>query len=522
MKTYILLFSLFFLFNCKQDARISSSNATTYQPDWESLKQHETPEWFLDAKFGIYCHWGPYSVPEYGNEWYAHWMYVNENNPEAKNGEASKFYKHHVETYGPLNKFGYKDFIPLFKAEKFDAAEWADLFEKAGAKFAGPVSEHADGFAMWDSDLTKWDAKDMGPKRDVMGELSKEIRKRGMKFIATYHRQWLYAWFPTWDETTDASNPEFAGLYGPKVKRGDFQYPPNPHEIDEGVKRYYPLADEAFNEEWLARLKEIVDKYNPDLVWFDNKMDVVGESYRKEFLSYYYNQAEQKNQEVVVTYKFYDLANGAAVLDLERARMSEKKSFPWLTDDSVDWKSWSHISNPDYKSTNRLIDFLVDVVSKNGAVLLNITPKANGEIPEPVKERLLEMGAWLKVNGEAIYGTRTFDVYGEGDTKTIEGHLSEQHNPDNNSKDIRFTTKGDILYATVLDWPEEKQLKIYTLKAGNPYFNKQIASIKLLGTDTELNFTIDAEALKIELPSEKNGAHAFVFKIVPKTQLTFE
>ncbi|WP_276166157.1 alpha-L-fucosidase [Zobellia alginiliquefaciens] len=493
---------------------IQVSSAQEYQADWESLKQHTTPEWFLDAKFGIYCHWGPYSVPEFKNEWYSHWMYVNKDNPEAKNGKASQFYEHHVNTYGPLDEFGYKDFIPMFTAEKFDAAEWADLFEKSGAKFAGPVSEHADGFAMWDSDLTKWNAKNMGPKRDIMGELSKEIKKRDMKFIATFHRHWLLGWFPTWDESTDASNPKYAGLYGPKMKKGDFQYPPSTHDIDAGIEKYYPLAGEEFNKEWLARLKEIIDKYDPDLVWFDNKMDVIGEDYRKEFLQYYYNQAKNKKQEVVTTYKFYDLAKGTAVLDLERSRMKDKMEFPWLTDDSIDWNSWSHIKNPKYKSVNRLVDFLVDVVSKNGAVLLNITPKANGEIPEPVKERLLEMGQWLKVNGEAIYGTRTFEVYGEGETKVIEGHLSEQKNADNTSKDIRFTTKNDQLYAIALDWPSNNELLIKTLKQGNTVYPKSIKKIELLGYEKSLEFDVTTKGLRIQLPKKQVGAHAFTFKII--------
>jgi len=514
----VFIFTISLVLSCKETKKEEITKQTEtakYTADWESLKKHETPEWFLDAKFGIYCHWGPYSVPEFESEWYAHWMYVNKDNPEAKDGKASSFYEHHVKTYGSLKEFGYKDFIPMFKAEKFDAAEWADLFQKAGAKFSGPVSEHADGFAMWDSDLTKWDAKDMGPKRDVMGELSKEIRKRDMKFIATYHRHWLHGWYPTWDETTDASDPQYAGLYGPKLKKGDNQMPPNPKEIDAGIERYYPLADEKFNDEWLARLKEIVDKYDPDLVWFDNKMDVISEEKRKGFLEYYYNQAEKSGKEVVSTYKFYDFKPGTAVLDLERSRMSEKKDFPWLTDDSIDWNSWSHIKNPRYKSTNRLIDFLVDVVSKNGAVLLNITPRADGTIPDPVKERLLEMGAWLKVNGEAIYGTRTFEIYGEGDAEVIEGHLSERKNADNTAKDIRFTTKGDVLYATVLDWPANGKLNIRALKAGSDVYKSEIASIQMLGNEGDLEFSRTAENLSIKLPN-KIGDHAFAFKITPK------
>tara|TARA_R110002126_G_C10486601_1_gene502613 strand:+ start:1095 stop:1832 length:738 start_codon:yes stop_codon:yes gene_type:complete len=245
-------------------------------------------------------------------------------------------------------------------------------------------------------------------------------------------------------------------------------------------------------------------------------MDIISEKHRQEFLEYYYNNGDKKNQEVVSTYKFEDFAKGSAVLDLERARMSEKKEFPWLTDDSIDWNSWSHIKNPNYKSTNRLIDFLVDVVSKNGAVLLNITPKANGEIPEPVKERLLEMGAWLQTNGEAIYGTRTFDIYGEGKAKVVEGHLSEQKNPDNTADDIRFTTKGDVLYAIALDWPEGKEFTIHSLVKGNNLFPKEIKSIQLLGDGKNLNFERNESGLSIKLPENKIGNYAFAFKINPQ------
>ena len=511
----VFFFTLLFFFSCKKtEPQTLNSNLLEqnekYSAEWESLEKHKTPDWFLDAKFGIYCHWGPYSVPAFENEWYAHWMYTNPDNPEYENG--GRFYEHHIETYGPLDKFGYKDFIPMFTAEKFNAAEWAELFKKAGAKFAGPVSEHADGFAMWDSDLTEWDAKDKGPKRDIMGELSKEIRARGMKFIATYHRQWLYAWYPTWDETTDASDPKYAGLYGPKVKKGDFQYPPSPEEIENGDIKFYPLAGEEFNKQWLDRLKEIVDKYEPDMVWFDNKVDVINEQYRKDFLAYYYNYADKKNQEVVVTYKFFDFKKGSAVLDLERSRMSEKKEFPWLTDDSIDWKSWSHISNPEYKSTNRVIDFLVDVVSKNGCLLLNIPPKANGEIPQPVKDRLLEIGNWLSINGEAIYGTRTWKIYGEGNAEVVEGHLSEKQNPDNTNKDIRFTTKGNNLYAIVLDTPNE-QFIIHSLAKSKGYLDKNIQSVELLGNDLKIDYELTDEGLQINFPKESKGEHAFVFKI---------
>ncbi|MGJ8679096.1 alpha-L-fucosidase [Paraglaciecola sp.] len=461
-----------------------------YQADWSSVKKHQTPDWFLNAKFGIYFHWGPYTVPAHKTEWYSIWMYQ----------EGHPIRKHHEQTYGPLDEFGYKDFIPMFTADKFDPQEWAALFKQAGAQFAGPVTEHADGFAMWDSELTKWNAADMGPKRDIVGEMAKAIREQDMKFIATFHHQWKYAWYPTWDENTDASNPEYADLYGPKVPKGTFDFKNMTHAD--------PLPDQKFNQEWLAKILEVVDKYSPDLVYFDNKMNIIEEQTRLDFLSYYYNHAAKREQDVVVTYKFEDLEQGSAVLDLERSRMSEKKSFPWLTDDSIDWNSWTHIANPNYKTANRLIDFLVDVVSKNGGVLLNITPTAQGEIPQAVRDRLLAMGDWLKTNGESIYDTRPWDIYGEGPAEVIEGHLSEHKNKDNTEKDIRFTTNGDALYATVLDWPTE-QIHIRAFNTDK----LTIKAISLLGSSEVIQWQQLADGLFIQAPKVKVGQHAFVFKV---------
>jgi len=478
---------------CSNNAS-NKNEEVRYQSNWESLKQHETPDWFLDAKFGIYCHWGPYSVPAYETEWYSHYMYV----------KGHPIRKYHEETYGPLNEFGYKDFIPMFTAEKFDADEWADLFQQAGAQFAGPVTEHADGFAMWDSKLTQWNAMDMGPKRDVVGELSKAIKARGMKFIATFHHQWNFGWYATWDETTDAANPEYEQLYGPKLPGPEAFEFPNSSEI-----KFFP--DKKFVDFWYDKIIEVINTYEPDLIYFDNKLNIIPEQKRMDFLSYYYNYANKAKQDVVCTYKFEEMAQGAAVLDLERSRMAEKKEFPWLTDDSIDWGSWCHVSNPDYKSTNRLIDFLIDVVSKNGAVLLNVTPTAEGVIPQEVKDRLLEMGSWLKMNGEAIYGTRTWKVFGEGPAEVIEGHLSERDNADNTAKDIRFTTKGDYLYALVLDIPQE-DIVIKSLGRNAGLLDKKIKSVKLLGSSEELVWEASDDFVKIEVPQNMPCDHAIVFR----------
>lgn len=491
-----LILTVFILIACRQNADHENSNVTRFNPSWESIKTHETPEWFHDAKFGIYFHWGPYSVPAYKTEWYSHYMY-DKNHP---------IHKYHVEKYGPLNEFGYKDFIPMFTAENFNAEEWVHLFQKAGARFVGPVTEHADGFAMWNSELTEWDAMDKGPKRDIVGEMEKAVRKTNMKFITTFHHQWLWSWYTTWDETTDASNPEYEDLYGPRLDSSEF--------IGSEVMPTFK-ANEKFAHRWISRLKEVVNKYNPDLVYFDNKLNILDEKYRIDFLQYYYNHADKRNQDVVCTYKAKDLPVGAAVLDLERSRMKEKKDFPWLTDDSIDWGSWCNVQDPDYKSVNRVIDFLVDVVSKNGCVLLNVTPTADGEIPQPVQDRLLEIGQWLEVNGEAIYGTRPFSVYGEGPQEIVEGHLSERQNKDATAKDIRFTTNGEILYAIVLDWPG-KMLAINTLGKNSGYLKKEIQSIECLGSMEKLSWEHYDDGLTINMPQKKSGNHAFSFKITSK------
>ncbi|MFR9635613.1 MAG: alpha-L-fucosidase [Rikenellaceae bacterium] len=476
---------------------VSAKPTKQYDADWESLQTYEVPEWYKDCKFGIYFHWGPYSVPAHDTEWYSIWMY--------RDGHAIN--KYHRQMYGELDKFGYKDFIPMFKAEKFDANEWAKLFKDAGAQFAGPVAEHADGFAMWDSDLTEWDAMDMGPNRDIVAEMQKAVKKQGMKYIVTYHRHWLYSWYPTWDKSTDAGDPKYSGLYGPQLTEDKFRM------ADHGMNSPV-MAGKEFDKEWLARLDELMTKYDPDIIWFDNKMNIIGEDYRKQFLANYYNIGLKRGKDVVCTYKFEDMAEGSAVLDLERSRMSDKMPFTWLTDDSVDWGAWCNVSNPDYKTTNRLLDFLIDVVSKNGAVLLNVTPTANGVIPYGVETRLREMGAWLKLNGEAIYDTRPWVIYGEDPQKIKEGHLSEHQNKDATAEDIRFTiSKKGQLYATTLDWPADGRLVIRSLSTKANHLKEPVTKVSMLGSKEKLTFKQTDKGLEVTFPKERPCEHAFVLKI---------
>ena len=471
----------------------------SYQPSWGSLAKHPDAAWFNDAKFGIYFHWGIYSVPAFDNEWYSRNMYIE--------GERANTF--HKLVYGPVSKFGYKDFIPMFHAEKFNPQEWAELIRKAGAKFAGPVTEHADGFSMWDSKVNGWNAARMGPRRDVVGEMARAIRSEGLKFVATFHHQWLWGWYPTEDKTVDCSNPAYAGLYGPSAPSSPFVY---------SKPTYTPPPPQNFQEVWESKVKEVIDKYQPDLIYFDSRLNIIDEPRRIDLLAYYYNQAEHLGKEVVLTYKDKDLETGTATIDVERGRLSNLASFKWMTDDAIDWDSWCNVQNAHYKSADRVVDQLVDTVSKNGSLLLDITPTADGVIPEPVEQRLRAVGGWLEVNGEAIYGTRPWKVFGEGPTQIKSGAFGESASPDFTAQDIRFTSRGKTLYAITLDWPQNSpELVIKSLNTHDALVAKdQIADIALLGFHQKIPWEHNAEGLKIKLPSQKVGDFAYTFKVLLK------
>ena len=475
------------LVGCRSDNAIKGKKTPiAYKPTWESLKQHPTPEWFEDAKFGIYFHWGVYSVPAFGNEWYPRRMYIDEEN------QRGNYFTYHKKNFGDHKEFGYKDFVPMFKAEKFDADEWAELFKKAGARFAGPVAEHHDGFAMWDSDLTEWDAADMGPNRDIVGEIARAVRKHGMKLVTSFHHAYNWKYYePSYAGDYDTKDPKCSGLY------------PSPHE---------PGAPESeeFLKDWEAKVREVIDKYQPDYLWFDfGWREPTFEGYKKSLLAYYYNKAEEWDKGVVVTYKHDHLPAGVGVLDLERGRLDTLSKDKWITDTSVDRRSWCYIKNPDYKSVNTLVDNLVDRVSKNGNLLLNIGPRPDGTIPEEQKELLLGIGKWLDVNGEAIYGTRPWAVYGEGPTKMQGGAFGERGEVVYTASDIRFTVKGNALYAICLDWPGEQ----VTIESLSRLEEANINSIKLLGIDKELEWSLAKEGLTIKIPDEKPCENAYTFKI---------
>ena len=457
----------------------------TYTPDWESLENYECPAWFQDAKFGIFIHWGVYSVPAFGNEWYPRQMYQ----------EGSREYKHHQEKYGLQTEFGYKDFIPMFKAGKFNADEWAGIFRKSGAKYVIPVAEHHDGFAMYDTRLSDWNAVKMGPERDVIGELAAATRKHGMVFGLSSHRieHW---WFMNGGMKfpSDVQDPSFAGLYGPARDEKD------------------TLSIEFMND-WLLRCIELVDKYEPQVFWFDWWIEQKAmEPYRKTFASYYYNRAVDWNKGVVINYKNESFPPSAAVYDIERGSSKATRKYPWQTDTSIGKKSWGYIDGEENKTPNSLIDDLIDIVSKNGNLLLNIGPRADGTIPQEQVDVLLEIGSWLDINGEGIFGTRPWTVAGEGPTENPEGGFAESKRTDYSSKDFRFTSKGEVVYLFCLDIPEDKKILVNSLSERSMPGHK-IAAISLLGNSEPVSWKQKADQLEIRTPSSMPSDHAICFKI---------
>jgi alpha-L-fucosidase len=471
-----------------------------FEPTWESLKTIHTPEWYMDGKFGIFIHWGLYSVPAFGNEWYPRNMYLR-GTPE---------FEHHIKAWGPHHQFGYKDFIPMFRAEEYHPREWADLFREAGAKFVIPVAEHHDGFPMYASDLSDWTAAKMGPKRDLIGELAEAVRQQGMVFGVSSHRA-EHWWFMNGGRAfdSDVNDPRWADFYGPAMPS------PNTHFDNQAWKSrdWEPRPDAKYLEDWLARCCELVDKYRPKLFWFDWWIEqIVFQPYVQRFAAYYYNRGLEWGQEVAINYKNQTFADGSAVLDVERGQLKSIRPYFWQNDTSISKNSWGYVTEQDYKSPTHIIGDLMDVVSKNGALLLNIGPRPDGTIPEPEQEILRDIGRWLSINGEAVYGTRTWQVFGEGPTVLEEGHFTDTKRQPFTSQDIRFTRKGSVLYATVLAWPAEK-LNITSLGAGSPITAGQIARISLLGGPEELQWGQGNDGLHIHVPNQQPCEHAFVFKI---------
>jgi alpha-L-fucosidase len=481
----------------------ATSGPSSYTASWSSVDQHPAaPEWFQDAKFGIYYHWGVFSVPAFSNEWYPRNMYI----------AGSVEYNHHVSVYGDPSVWPYHNFIngaqdkagnwvqfaPKLTSAggNFDPDDWAQLFLDAGAKFAGPVAEHHDGFSMWNSTVNEWNSVARGPKLDLVGLHAAAIRAKGLKFMVSLHHEYNFGGY--YDHVPSQSDASLRKLYGQLGTPAEWQL-------------------------WYDKLREVVDGYQPDLIWQDGGLSAIPESYRLNFLSYYYNKAVSWNKDVVATYKDGFNTNGE-VFDIERGGPADMLTPYWLTDDSISSSSWCYTVGIGYYTLTQMMHSLIDRVSKNGNMLLNIAPMADGTIPAAQRTLLLSMGDYLKRFGESIYATRAWSVYGEGPTKMGGGSFTAPVAGTN--RDIRFTSSKNntVLYATVLGWPGST-LDITTLNSNRINLGT-LTSAQLLGSTAGSYINLnqpaqDASALHVAMSSSTApfSAPAYVVKLTFSGQI---
>jgi alpha-L-fucosidase len=470
--------------------------ASPFQPTEASFAKYKCPEWFRDAKLGIWAVWGPESVPMQG-DWYARNLYL-EGNPQ---------HDYHVKHYGHPSKFGFKDIIPLWKAERWDPEHLMDLYQKAGAKYFCLIAEHHDNFDCWNSTYQKWNSVNMGPKRDIAGEWQKAAKRRGMRFGMTEHLAaswWFYSSAKGADKKGpmagipyDGADPRFADLYWVGNEKPKETY-------------YCPHAPSHVKQVWFNRIKDMIDRYHPDLLYSDSPLPYPDE-FGRRLLAHYYNQSAARNAgRVDAVYTCKQASRGMWVQDLERGVMDQSAPVPWQTDTCVG--GWYYdvnvLNRHGYKTTATVLQMLADIVSKNGNLLLNFPPRPDGTLDEDELKILDGMAAWMPINGEAIFGTRPWKIYGEGAAKLKPGHFNED-SLRYTAKDIRFTTKNGTLYALALGWPEDRKLVVRSLAAPAG----KVESVALLGHAGDLPWSQTAEGLLVTLPEKKPCEHVFVLKI---------
>ena len=466
-----------------------------FQPTEESLKNYRYPDWYRDAKLGIWAVWGPESVPEQG-DWYARNMYI-EGHPQ---------YKHHLKTYGHPSKSGFKDVIPLWKAEKWDPDRLMGLYKKAGAKFFCMIAEHHDNFDCWNSKHQKWNAVQMGPKRDIADEWQKAARRQGLRFGMTEHLAaswWFYSPAKGADKRGefagvpyDGTDPSYADLYWIGNEKPKENY-------------YCPSAPLQVKQAWFDRISDMVDRYHPDLLYSDSPMPYPDEFGRKLVAHYYNDNIKQHDGRLEAVYTCKEDSHGMCVQDLERGVMAGISEHPWQTDTCVG--GWYYdvnvLKRHGYKSAGLVIQLLADIVSKNGNLLLNFPPRPDGTLDDDELKILDEMAAWMPVNGEAIFGTRPWKVFGEG--RKIQGGAFNEGSLRYTAKDIRFTTKDGNLYAIALGWPDDGKLLVRSLASSAG----KIDSVVLLGASEPVVWKQAGDGLLVTLPEKKPCDYAYVLKI---------
>ena len=481
-------------------------NDGPFRADWATLATYKQPGWYKDAKFGIFIHWGVYSVPAADSEWYPRNMY--------RTGESAyKNFQEHFASKDPAEKDakGYKDLIPLFRAEHFDAAAWAKVFKDSGAQYVVPVAEHHDGFSMYDSGLSDWTVVKMGPKRDTLGELAAAIRAEGLHFGLSSHRAEHNFFYDGGRKIrSDVNDPKYASLYGPA-----HEWISSPSGTTNALEDDWTYVSDAWTRDWLARDTELVEKYKPEVVYFD--WWIGQPSFRHavaQFTAFYYNYAVAHGYTGVLDFKDYSLEWKAGVRDFERGQQDRIVEDHWQTDTSISDNSWGYIEHDTFKTPEFLVRQLVDIVSKNGNLLLNFGPRSDGTIPDEVKNTLLDMGKWLKVNGEAIYGTTPWKTFGEGPTQIKAGAFHDTDTKPYTTEDFRFTAKGSTVYAIGMACPTDGKATIHSLGWAHEGSSIPVGSIELLGSTGKVTWTQGAEALEVTLPAGASCTYAYVLKVL--------
>lgn len=468
-----------------------------YKADWESLSEYPVPQWYKDAKFGIFIHWGIYSVPAYMSEWYCRFMYYK-GNPA---------YWHHIRKYG--KGFNYRDFIPMFKAEKFNAAEWAEFVKSSGAKFVMPVGEHHDGFKMYNSDLNEWTSVQMGPKRDILGELKEACEKTGITFSTSSHRA-EHFWFMNGGSTigydNETQNEKYRELYGKchniHKKNNLFTMLKQEHGIE---------PTEKWLKDWLVSSCDLIDRYQPASLFFDWWVSYKAfRPYMKKFLAYYYNRSVEWGKEVCVYYKSDAVMYNCAIFDRERGQLETISPYIWQGETSTAYNAWSYCTTNHFKKPEIIACNFLDVISKNGCFVLNLGPKADGTFCEEEKDIISSLGRWIKRNEEAIWGTRPYKVFGEG-KKQKGGSFTEHFSY--TSRDYRFTYKTGAVYAFALKPKGKSEFKIKTFADTMDLFHCVIKNISVLGSDAKVSFSQNKKYLTIKLSEKVKATMPVCFKI---------
>jgi alpha-L-fucosidase len=465
-----------------------------FEPTFDSFKDYQYPQWFRDAKFGIWAHWGPQAVPMMG-DWYARRMYL----------QGDRDYDDHLKRYGHPSEHGYKDIIPLWKAQKWDPDRLMQLYKRAGAKYFVSMGSHHDNFFLWNSKLHRWNSVQMGPHRDVVGEWQKAAKKYGLHFGVSEHLGASFTWFQP-SHGADKTGPKAGVPYdGADPNNWDlYHFPAEP-----GDTGWYS-TNPKWQQQWYDEIKELVDNYHPDLLYTDGGVPF-GNEVGRSMIAHFYNQdAARHGGRAEVVYTCKQKSEGRWVEDLERGIMPVIDPYPWQTDTSIG--DWFYNRNWKFRPVSWVIHMLVDNVSKNGNLLLNIVQRPDGSLDPEVEEMLQELADWNAVHGEAIFGTRPWLIYGESAVRVKGGKFKEDYKY--NAREIRFTTKGSVLYAIALGWPEDRQITVRSLARPSGENVNNITDVSLLGYKGKLEWKQTPDALVVTLPAKKVSEYTAALKII--------